>query len=360
MLMLTDAAPQFDLRVQAAWRGCGKPPLLVVDTSTPGLRWRVVSAVLATLLMAASLALAPRLAPSARHARVGHRGGAFAGLRRFVGLQGAALRFFWQHRQALRDATALYAHDQTCGIVATLAHTVYGVPYEYDAHEIVPFRPRRAGALRLRLELAWEQRIVRAARRCHVVNVPMRRIYRRLYGAARYAVRPNDFFTDDALPLQSGGQRFVVYVGATGAHRQLDRMVQLSAQAHGEVLLFGPDGKQAATALGLPAGHGLEGYRQTLAARVSGHAPYFWCAFDPAIVSYRHSLPNKFFQAVALGIPILASEGTYLARLVRRHGFGAVLDASDPNGLWDRTRYEAAADAMRRFRALLRAGRVAV
>lgn len=359
MLMLTDADPQFDLRVQAAWRSHGEPTLLVVDQRANAF-WRCVSAACTALALPYVLARrAPRSALRARGAGHGH---AFAGLRRFVELQAVALQFFWRHRRMLCDAREIYAHDQTCGMVAALARLFYGVAYAYDAHEIVPFRPRRTGALRVRFEFAWERRIVRGARVCHVVNAPMRRIYRRLYGAANCVVRPNDFFADAELALHAAGRRQLVYVGATGAHRDLDRMVRLSRDAGCEVLLYCPDAERVAAELGIAGGHGLSGYRDALVARAAGQAPYFWCSFDPAVVSYRHSLPNKFFQAVALGIPIIVSDGTYLARLVRRHRFGMTIGAGapDPARLWECAAYEAAVTAMREFRTALRAGRVVV
>jgi glycosyltransferase involved in cell wall biosynthesis len=38
--------------------------------------------------------------------------------------------------------------------------------------------------------------------------------------------------------------------------------------------------------------------------------------------------PEKFFTSIAVGIPILASEGTYMATLIREYKFGLVVDAT--------------------------------
>jgi len=208
------------------------------------------------------------------------------------------------------------------------------------------------------LEFTWERAIVRSARRCIVVNRPMRRIYRHLYGPANYVVQPNDFFVDREIALSSSGRRLLVYVGSTGAHRQFDAMLTAARRDDAEVTLYVPDATRVAASLGVARHHELTGYETALIGEIEGQAPYFWCAFDPSIPSYRHSLPNKFFQAMALGVPIVAMQGTYLARLVRRYGLGAVIEDADAEGesLWTPARYEAARDAMRRFRAAYRRG----
>lgn len=359
MLMLTDADPEFDLRVLAAWRAMGQPELLRVDADSPQA-WRWLLGLWTSLSLAwhglrDGAAIAPLVRP------MGERLGApLDGLRGWVREQAGSVHFFWRHRRRLRVAGRIYAHDQRCGVVAFLARLCYGVPYTYDAHEIVPYRPRRTGALRVLMEFVWERRIVAGATDCVVVNKPMRRLYRRLYGPANYAVRPNDFFADQDIGLRPDGERLMVYVGSTGQRRQLDTMVRLTRAGGGQVLLVCQDAARVAAALGVTRFCELAGYQPVLARHCEGQAAYFWCSFDVSVLSYRYSLPNKFFQAVALGIPVVVSQGSYLARLVRRHGFGvAISDApADAARLWDRAGYEQAVASMRSFRTLLREGRV--
>jgi len=359
MLMLTDTDPQFDLRVLDAWRRHDKPELLVVGSkSTRALR-------LLSLVLSALLLLRTLFADTRGLARISQRlgnnaGPAWAGVRAQVKLQAAAIAFAWRHRRRLKAAKFIYAHDQLCGAVAWMAHRCYGVDYDYDAHEIVPFRARRTSLMRVLLEFGWERRIIRGCRVCYVVNKPMRRLYRHFYGPARYVIRPNDFFEERELDLRADGERLIVYVGSTGAYRRLDILVDTARANHAEPVLYCENARQAGAALGIASCDELAGYVPKLAQRTSGTAPYFWCSFDGAILSYRYSLPNKFFQAVALGIPIIATRGTYLGRLVAKYGFGFAIDErSSANGqLWNAARYEAALCAMRRFRTELRDAKV--
>lgn len=361
LVMLTDADPAPDLRVLDAWRSHGQPELQVVAERGP-LAIRFACAALAALALP-WLAIVHWRALCSIAIPAGRRSGwPLAGLRKFVDNQAIAVGHYLRHRGQLRGAQAIYAHDQRCGVVALLCRRLHGTPYEYDAHEIVPFRPRRAGAARVLLEYTLERRIVRGARTCHVVDQPMRQLYRRLYGPASLVVRPNDFFADREIALDPDGARLMVYVGATGAHRRLEAMARITHVSGGEVLLCCDGAAGLAATLGATALCDLSGYQEALAARVAGNAPYVWCAFDPAVLSYRYSLPNKFFQAMAWGMPIVAQRGTYLARLVRRHGFGLVIDAADAQQTvpWEPGTYRRAADAMRRFRSALRSGQVVV
>jgi glycosyltransferase involved in cell wall biosynthesis len=51
---------------------------------------------------------------------------------------------------------------------------------------------------------------------------------------------------------------------------------------------------------------------------------------EPACLSYEMTLPNKLYEYVAAGLPVLSSDVPVLAREVRAHGVGAVADPADP------------------------------
>jgi hypothetical protein len=46
------------------------------------------------------------------------------------------------------------------------------------------------------------------------------------------------------------------------------------------------------------------------------------CCHGNQCLSYSYSLPNKFFQSLVVGMPVIASLGTYLAELVEKHSLG--------------------------------------
>src|SRR5690606_35616688 len=124
-----------------------------------------------------------------------------------------------RNRSALAASGLSHANDQACGLAALLAKRLWGTPYVYDAHEMVPFRNRSYGLVRRCVEALLEGQVARGARDCLVVNRPIRRFYKRFYRVDAVSVRVNDFFADRPLSLADAGAPCLVYVGAAGGGR---------------------------------------------------------------------------------------------------------------------------------------------
>jgi glycosyltransferase involved in cell wall biosynthesis len=56
---------------------------------------------------------------------------------------------------------------------------------------------------------------------------------------------------------------------------------------------------------------------------------------QPVCLSYRYSLPNKLFESIHAGVPVVAADLPDLAALVLRYGVGEVVDPSRPELLAD-------------------------
>lgn len=54
---------------------------------------------------------------------------------------------------------------------------------------------------------------------------------------------------------------------------------------------------------------------------------------QPACRSYELSLPNKLFEYIQAGIPVIGSDLPEIARVIREYGVGEVVKADDPQGL---------------------------
>ena len=54
---------------------------------------------------------------------------------------------------------------------------------------------------------------------------------------------------------------------------------------------------------------------------------------QPASLSYRLALPNKLFQYMAAGIPVVASDFPDVRRVVEGSGAGVVVDPTDPRAV---------------------------
>jgi glycosyltransferase involved in cell wall biosynthesis len=54
------------------------------------------------------------------------------------------------------------------------------------------------------------------------------------------------------------------------------------------------------------------------------------CMLEPTCENHRLALPNKLFEYVAGGVPVVASDIPEVASLVREHGIGWTVDPRDP------------------------------
>lgn len=352
VLHLTDAHDRFDRRVQAAVAADGPDARLDVVGATPGWLETAAAAVVVWLCLPPALLLYGRPLSRITRRRGLPRGSLLAGTRRLVDDVARALAYVRANRAALAQARLVYANDQTCGLVGLLALRLWRVPYIYDAHEMVPFRNRSYGLARRSVEAWLERRIVRAASDCRVVNRPIRRFYRRFYGAAAVSVRANDFYPVREIAPARDGEPCLLYVGAAGGGR-LNRLAETAAKLGCRTMLA-VDRPKAARVPGASV-VGLDGYEDRVADALAGAAPYMWCHLEPSVLSYRFALPNKFFQALSFGIPVVAAPGTYLARIVSVHGVGAVIDAARVEAceLWDPELYAERCAAVQALRARL-------
>ena len=53
----------------------------------------------------------------------------------------------------------------------------------------------------------------------------------------------------------------------------------------------------------------------------------------PSCLNYRYSLPNKLFQYMAAGIPVVASDFRQVRAVVEGSGAGVVVDTTSPNAI---------------------------
>ncbi len=56
-------------------------------------------------------------------------------------------------------------------------------------------------------------------------------------------------------------------------------------------------------------------------------------AIQPSSLNHRHTTPNKLFEAMAAGVPVVASDLPGMARIVRETGCGALCDPTSPDAL---------------------------
>ncbi len=123
----------------------------------------------------------------------------------------------------------------------------------------------------------------------------------------------------------------LVYVGVFGRTRFLDKIAETVAGRNDCELHIGGFGA------------GMEPYFEEMASRYDnifyyGRIPYaqtialerecdVMCAiYDPSVPNHYYAAPNKFYEALSLGKPLLMAKHTGMASIVEEYGLGEVID----------------------------------
>jgi glycosyltransferase involved in cell wall biosynthesis len=274
----------------------------------------------------------------------GGRGAALA-LRAF-----RSLRTFDYHWRAARVVVSrrpalVHCNDHNTMWVGLAARLLTHSRVVYDAHELWPDRNGR-WEWRPWL-LATEAVFTRLADEVIVASpgfvAPMTRRYRI---PAPRVVRnvPSPAPSPRGLapsPTVDGAEDpLVVYVGTLLAERGLEQAIDAVALVPGVRLrLIGHGGgASAASALIDRARQAGIGDRFEIRAPIHPDrvvealrgASVGLSLFQHTCLSHERTLPNKLFEYVAAGVPVLTSDVELSAEFVRRHGVGEVVPAADP------------------------------
>ncbi len=247
----------------------------------------------------------------------------------------------------------LHAHDSNALLPVALAARRLRVPFVYDAHDLWLGRPRRErGRLAFALNQFWygllERLTIPRAAATLTVSPPIVRHLRRRYGLPRVDLVAN--YPDGGPPatprdlrdLPGGegllpGRPIVLYLGGLMGERGLETLVDaMTMTDHPQLVLLG-DGQLAEQLRARAAASGI-GERVHLIPPVPPDDVVAYAAsadlgvspIVPSCLNYRYSLPNKLFQYMAAGIPVVASDFPQVREVVEGSRAGLVADTTDP------------------------------
>lgn len=262
--------------------------------------------------------------------------------------------FFWRaHRLFLREALRRRAevyHASDLYVLPALvaAKRRHGGRVVLDARELYPHVDATAG--KPWATWAWaalERRFLPHTDAVLTVNRSIAERMAEAYGIAPPVVVHNvperrSAPRSEALRERLGipaGQRIVLYQGLVRAARGLERLVDAMRDVPDAALVVIGDGpakaalqRQAAAMLGdrahfLPHTPPDDLRRLTASADLGVHVP------EPVTESIRLALPNKLFEYLMAGLPVVVADIPEMRRVVEGFDVGLVVDPYDRDGL---------------------------
>ena len=257
-------------------------------------------------------------------------------------------------RLAALQPTILHGHDSNALVPVALAAARLGVPFVYDAHDLWLGRPRRERSRAyFALNQAWyalvERLTIPRAAAVITVSRPIADHLRRRYRLRRVHLVPNfpeavgagsrrelrDLPGGDAIDQE---RPIVLYLGGLMAGRGLEQLVDAVGRVPDAQLVLLGDGvleqplRDRAIRVGTPlvvlppvSPTAVESYAESAAVGVS--------PIVPSCLNYRYSLPNKLFQYMAAGIPVVASDFPQVREVVEGAACGVVVDTLRPDAI---------------------------
>ncbi len=224
-----------------------------------------------------------------------------------------------------------------------------GAPVVYDARDIyVEARNiARLPAPARRLFAAVERRWARAASRVMTVNRAYADEMARRFGVPLPAIvmncswrrdppaeRPRRFHDALGLPVDA---RVVLYHGGLSAERGIEQLIDalpaFGPDVHLCLLGYGPLDAALRERAADPSSHG----RLHVLPAVPPDQLLDWVAaadvvampIQPTTLNHRLTTPNKLFEAMAAGVPVVASDLPGMSAIIRETGCGELCDPED-------------------------------
>lgn len=271
------------------------------------------------------------------------------------------VRFFSHRRRLARVAQRLapdiiHAHDTETLDVAATAAAALGVPFVFDSHELWLERVRRERSkmywwLARRYYARIERRYVARAAGHITVSDPIARHLERAYGLPEVVVVANYPEAGRAprrreLRTLPGASRIppdvpiILYVGNATIGRGVDELIAAMARVPAAhlVLLGAAEQEDAVRRVARRVGvadrvHALPRVPQDAVTAFAASATIGVSPILPSSLSYAYSLPNKLFQYMEAGLPIVASHFPHVREIIEGSGAGVTVDPADPSAL---------------------------
>ncbi len=248
-------------------------------------------------------------------------------------------RLFWV--LLFRKANVLISNDLDTLLANYLAHKLKGGKLVYDSHEYyteVPELVSRPGVRRIWLSI--EKWIFPKLKFVYTVNESIAEAYKERYGLLPKVVRNispkymgNDRFSKKELGIPENKKLIILQGAGINIHRGAEEAVDAMRKVENAVLLIVGDGdiipqlKETVEKENLSEKVLFFGRRPYLEMmQFTAHSDVGLTLDKDNNLNYKFSLPNKVFDYIHAGTPIVCTDLIEVAKVVRRNDVGVVLN----------------------------------
>lgn len=237
-----------------------------------------------------------------------------------------------------KDTNFVYAVNMWLGLVALVANKSFGIPYVYDVYDSLAFVRKYPNVLK-KLLISIETLVVNNSvttfiasdeRRLQLKNVDQSKVVV-IYNSPQI----NDEFR--SYPRRGGDLFRIVYIGGLSQDRSLPNLLKAVSELSEFELVIGGDGSLRHLVESFSNKFkniefvGPQRYENVL--KYEAQADALTALYDPDVPNHKFASPNKFFEAFALGKPLIMYQDTGMDKLVMQNGAGVVFDDTSVFGI---------------------------
>lgn len=234
----------------------------------------------------------------------------------------------------------VHAHDFTALEIGARLAKEHRVPLIYDSHEWWLGRQKqyRPTPMTDRTEASIEGKLAKQAAAVITVGDSIARLMESKRGLMKVFVVRNSFPIDSAsAKIVTSPPRSILYAGRIDAYRELEVTMAVAGSLDIPISWMGEHENQwAANFVPRARKLGIEVLRSQPIASVTmamQNAGLVFVTHSDKFESHRLALPNKLFHAVHAGVPIIATDVTELAGIVRKYDIGELYQPGDSESM---------------------------
>lgn len=268
---------------------------------------------------------------------------------RLIFTTGPLFYFFFQLRLfffLLRKRTDLvFANDLDTLLPNYLVSRIKNIPLIYDSHELFCDVPELQGSpLKQAIWRALEKRLLPRVRHRITVNSQIASIFKARYGTEFSVVRnigdhTKDFIARSRTELGLPSDKKIVILQGSGINvdRGAEELMEAISGVDGTLLLVIGGGDIWEKLEKKAAAESLLGKVRLMSRMPAAELRHYTANADlgvsidkPGNLNYENSLPNKIFDYVQAGVPVLASRLPGPEEILTRTGTGVFIENHDP------------------------------